>query len=172
MKQIIAAAFGLVLLADCAGTRTTDALPDAAASPPTTGEAAPSGTAPLPAGASKSAQAPGKADARPPDRLVRTDLTAGTGAAAKKGQRLRVHYVGKLTNGSTFDTSVGRQPFTFTLGGGQVIKGWDEGLVGMKVGGKRRLVIPPDLGYGASGVPPTIPPNATLVFEIELLGIE
>jgi FKBP-type peptidyl-prolyl cis-trans isomerase len=170
MKPIIAAAFGLVLLADCAGTRTTDAPPEAAASPPPTIEPTPSGAAPPPAAAPK--RAAGKSDARPPDRLARTDLTVGTGAAAKKGQRLRVHYVGKLTNGSTFDSSVGKQPFTFTLGGGQVIKGWDEGLEGMKVGGKRKLVIPPDLGYGASGVPPTIPPNATLVFDVELVGIE
>ena len=173
MKAIIAAAaFGLVLLANCKGTGATDPLPVAAAPPPPAAEPAPGVAASPPAAAQKRAEAPGKAAPPPSDGIERTDLTVGTGPAARKGQRLRMHYTGRLTSGATFDSSVGRQPFTFTLGGGQVIRGWDEGIVGMRVGGKRRLVIPPDLAYGAAGVPPQIPPNSTLVFEVELLGIE
>ena len=100
------------------------------------------------------------------------DLREGTGAEAKPGQRVTVHYVGTLTNGSKFDSSRDRgQGFTFALGGRQVIRGWDEGVAGMKVGGLRKLTIPPDLGYGARGFPPVIPPNSTLVFEVELLDV-
>ena len=97
----------------------------------------------------------------------------GKGAAAKKGQTVRVHYTGWLqSNGEKFDSSVDRrEPFEFPLGAGRVIKGWDEGVVGMKTGEKRQLVIPPDLGYGASGTPGgPIPPNATLIFDVEFLG--
>lgn len=100
------------------------------------------------------------------------DHEVGTGAEATNGKRVSVHYTGTLTNGSKFDSSLDRgDPFQFVLGGGQVIKGWDQGVLGMKVGGKRRLTIPPDLGYGARGYPPVIPANSTLVFEIELLGV-
>jgi FKBP-type peptidyl-prolyl cis-trans isomerase len=105
-------------------------------------------------------------------KLEKKDLKVGTGAEAKPGQMVTVHYRGTLTNGTKFDASYDRgEPFTFTLGQGQVIKGWDEGVAGMKVGGRRRLVIPPDLGYGPNGSPPKIPGNATLVFEIELLKV-
>ncbi len=91
----------------------------------------------------------------------------------KVGDTITVHYVGTLEDGTKFDSSYDRNlPFTFTLGGGQVIAGWDEGLVGMKVGEKRHLVIPPEKAYGARGVPPIIPPNATLIFYVELLSIE
>jgi FKBP-type peptidyl-prolyl cis-trans isomerase len=105
-------------------------------------------------------------------KLQKTDLVVGKGKAAKSGDHVVVNYRGMLTNGTVFDESYKRgQPFDFTLGGGQVIKGWDEGLVGMKEGGKRKLVIPADMGYGAQGSPPTIPPNATLVFEVELVKV-
>ena len=105
------------------------------------------------------------------DGLQTGDVTPGTGAAAADGESLTVQYTGWLSDGTVFDSSrsAGRQPFTFTLGQGSVIKGWDEGLVGMKVGGKRRLVIPPSLGYGAQATG-CIPANATLVFDVELLS--
>lgn len=101
------------------------------------------------------------------------DLAVGTGGEAMSGKKVTVNYVGTLTNGAKFDSSYDRgQPFSFNLGAGQVIKGWDQGVLGMKIGGKRRLVIPPDLGYGAQGAGASIPPNATLVFEVELLAVE
>ncbi|MBN1312427.1 MAG: FKBP-type peptidyl-prolyl cis-trans isomerase [Anaerolineae bacterium] len=101
------------------------------------------------------------------------DIVTGTGPEAKAGDTVSVHYTGWLTDDTKFDSSVDRdQPFEFTLGQGQVIQGWDEGVVGMKVGGKRRLTIPPELGYGEQGAGGTIPPNATLIFEVELLAIQ
>jgi len=104
--------------------------------------------------------------------LQKTDETVGTGAEAVAGKSVTVNYVGTLTNGTKFDSSYDRnQPFTFTLGGGQVIKGWDEGVVGMKVGGKRKLVIPPSLGYGDHAMA-SIPANSTLVFEVELVSVQ
>jgi FKBP-type peptidyl-prolyl cis-trans isomerase len=104
--------------------------------------------------------------------LEKTDLVVGTGAEATNGKKVSVHYVGTLTNGSKFDSSRDRdEPFAFSLGRGQVIKGWDEGVLGMRVGGKRKLVIPPDMGYGKRGFPPVIPPDSTLIFEVELLDV-
>lgn len=97
----------------------------------------------------------------------------GTGVSPEKGQTVIAHYTGKLTDGKKFDSSVDRgEPFRFEIGMGRVIKGWDEGFMLMKVGGKRQLIIPPDLGYGKRGSPPVIPQNATLIFDVELLGIE
>ena len=100
------------------------------------------------------------------------DLNVGSGDEAVAGKSVTVHYRGSLTDGTVFDESYKRgEPFVFNLGGGQVIKGWDQGVAGMKVGGKRKLTIPSDLGYGARGAGATIPPNATLVFEVELLKV-
>jgi FKBP-type peptidyl-prolyl cis-trans isomerase FkpA len=104
--------------------------------------------------------------------LVIEDVVVGEGAEAVAGQYVSVHYTGWLTNGSKFDSSKDRNdPFEFPLGQGHVIRGWDEGVQGMKVGGTRKLTIPPELGYGARGAGGVIPPNATLVFEVELLNI-
>lgn len=103
--------------------------------------------------------------------LQYADLRAGSGATAASGQFVTVHYTGWLTDGTAFDSSLDGSPIRFNLGARQVIRGWDEGIVGMKVGGKRRLIIPPALGYGAAGSPPVIPGNATLVFDVELRAI-
>jgi FKBP-type peptidyl-prolyl cis-trans isomerase len=107
-----------------------------------------------------------------------TDLRVGTGTEAVNGQRLTVHYTGWLydaaaadNKGRQFQTTVGTTPYIFMLGAGQVIRGWDQGIVGMRVGGLRRLVIPPNLGYGSQGAGTTVPPNATLIFEVELVSI-
>ena len=103
--------------------------------------------------------------------LQYVDEVVGNGATAAAGQTVSVHYTGWLTDGTKFDSSKDRgRPFEFQLGAGNVIRGWDEGVAGMKIGGRRRLTIPPALGYGARGVGGVIPPNATLVFEVELLG--
>lgn len=100
------------------------------------------------------------------------DVKVGTGAEAKSGKSVSVHYTGTLTSGAKFDSSLDRnEPFEFQLGAGMVIQGWDEGVAGMKVGGRRKLTVPPELGYGARGYPPVIPPNSILVFDIELLEV-
>jgi len=105
--------------------------------------------------------------------LKYTDLQEGTGDEARAGKNVEVHYTGWLADGTKFDSSKDRnQPFRFPLGSGHVIRGWDEGVAGMKVGGKRRLTIPPELGYGTRGAGGVIPGNATLMFEVELLGVK
>lgn len=105
--------------------------------------------------------------------LKYTDLEAGEGPAAVSGKAVTVHYTGTLANGKKFDSSKDRnEPFEFKLGVGMVIKGWDEGVAGMRIGGRRKLVIPPELGYGSRGAGSAIPPGATLYFEVELLGVE
>jgi FKBP-type peptidyl-prolyl cis-trans isomerase len=137
----------------------------------TTTAASASASASAPASAAPSAPAAAPA----PDanaKLVSTDVVVGKGATAKTGSKVSVHYVGTLTDGKEFDSSRKRgKPFVFTLGQGAVIRGWDQGVVGMKVGGKRKLVIPSALAYGPQGRPPVIPPNATLNFEIELVEV-
>ena len=107
-----------------------------------------------------------------PSGLQYIEVRPGTGDLATSGQRVTVHYTGWLTDDTKFDSSVDAgRPFTFNLGGGQVIRGWDEGVAGMRVGGQRRLIIPPNLGYGARGAAGAIPPNATLIFDVELLRV-
>jgi FKBP-type peptidyl-prolyl cis-trans isomerase FkpA len=107
-----------------------------------------------------------------PTGLTIEEVVVGNGAEAAAGQNVKVHYTGWLANGTKFDSSKDRNdPFVFPLGAGNVIKGWDEGVRGMKVGGRRKLTIPPTLGYGARGAGGVIPPDATLVFEVELLGV-
>ena len=116
---------------------------------------------------------PSSPSAQPETKLKIEDLKIGQGKEVKSGDVITVHYLGKLTNGQKFDSSYDRnQPFETQIGVGQVIQGWDEGLLGMKVGGKRKLTIPPELGYGEQRAGAAIPPNSTLIFEIELISIK
>jgi peptidylprolyl isomerase len=142
---ILAAALGIA--ASCGGNKTS----------------APSTSAPLKVTGPPTTTASG---------LQYWDLVTGTGATATPGSVVKVHYSGFLATGAKFDSSRDRgEPFSFPLGAGQVIKGWDEGVAGMKVGGQRQLRIPPELGYGTAGAPGAIPPNATLIFDVELLDV-
>ena len=161
------------LLAGCGGGGSKDT------STASTATAAPgASTAPAPAagGAQQLATKPKVTvpSGKPPSKLVIKDIVTGTGATAQAGDTVSVHYVGvSYADGKQFDSSWDRhQPFTFPLGGGQVIPGWDHGVVGMKVNGRRELIVPPDLAYGQQGQPPAIAPNATLVFVIDLLRVQ
>jgi FKBP-type peptidyl-prolyl cis-trans isomerase FkpA len=143
-----------------------------------TKEEAPVSNTPVQEPAAPAAQATAAAPAQPVvadvTELKIEDIKAGTGVVAEAGKRVTVHYTGRLTNGTKFDSSKDHgQPFSFVLGAGQVIKGWEQGVAGMKVGGMRKLTIPPDLAYGPKGAGGgVIPPNATLLFEVELLNVE
>lgn len=151
-------------LAGCGGgDSTTGTSPEA---PESTSPAAPAA-----AGSKPKVQVPKGA---PPKQLEIKDLRPGSGDQAKAGAQVTVQYVGVLfKSGKQFDASWDRgEPFSFTLGRGEVIPGWDQGVEGMKVGGRRELIIPPKLGYGSAGFPPTIPPNETLVFVVDLVGLE
>lgn len=141
-----------------------------------TAAAAPPGGDPVtaaPSGGSREADLDDPELTAMPSGLKYKDLAPGTGEEARAGSVAVVHYTGWLVDGTKFDSSLDRgEPFEFPVGGGRVIKGWDQGVAGMKVGGKRRLVIPPDLGYGARGAGAVIPPDATLIFEVELLEVK
>jgi FKBP-type peptidyl-prolyl cis-trans isomerase len=144
----------------------------------TTNEAAPAVNAPAETASSKEKKLPGAEIGsatihKTASGLEFADLVVGKGSTPERGERVVVHYTGWLTDGTKFDSSVDRgTPFEFDLGKGNVIKGWDEGVAGMRIGGKRKLIIPPHLGYGAGGAGPVIPPNATLVFDVELLDVK
>ena len=138
------------------------------------GETAPPPSASPAIPPSAQSAAPGAREVTTPSGLKYQDLVVGDGAMAEPGNQVEVHYTGWLTNGTKFDTSLdpGGRPYAFTLGAGMVIPGWDEGVKGLRVGGRRRLTIPPDLAYGERGSPPVIPANSTLVFEVELVSVK
>ena len=167
-SRLTLAAVALIALAGCqdknASTQSSAATASAKATTGAPAETTGANMSATPAGAA--------AEVTTPSGLKYQDLVMGDGATAESGKRVSVHYTGWLTDNSKFDSSVDRgQPFEFVLGQGQVIRGWDEGVQGMKVHGKRRLTIPSDLGYGPRGQGP-IPPNATLIFEVQLLDVK
>jgi peptidylprolyl isomerase len=157
-----------VLAAACGGSSNSGANNETAATPAPTSTPTPTPTA-TPAAKKPKVKVP---HGKPPKHLVKRDLKVGTGLPARAGQRVTVQYVGvDYSNGKQFDASWDRgQPFQFVLGAGQVIRGWDEGVVGMRPGGRRELIIPPSLGYGPQGQPPVIKPNETLVFVVDLIS--
>jgi len=156
----LAAMVGLAL-AGCQQTSTTE---NTSATTGTASTSAPSASAPATSGATEGQERTLAGG------LKVTDIKVGSGPMAESGSQVAVHYTGWLTDGTKFDSSLDRgQPISFAIGSGQVIRGWDEGLKGMRVGGKRKLTIPSSMAYGAEGRPPVIPPDATLVFEVELM---
>jgi peptidylprolyl isomerase len=171
MRNVAMIAMVLLLLGACTPTQETKQ--GEPAPPPSTQPAAPAPAAEAAQPAAEPAAAPEPKMVTTPSGLKYQDLVVGKGPTPKAGSRVMVDYTGWLTDGTKFDSSVDRgQPFTFQLGRGQVIKGWDEGIASMHVGGKRKLTIPSKLGYGAKGFDALIPPNATLIFEVELLGFQ
>jgi peptidylprolyl isomerase len=165
---LVIASFALAACGDSTSTNTPFPAAQPTKAPAATGAAGAATTAAAASGVPPVDGTPVKTASG----LQYIDTKVGEGPAAQAGQKVSVHYTGYLTNGKKFDSSLDRgQPFPLTLGAGQVIKGWDEGLVGMKAGGKRRLIIPPALGYGASGSPPVIPANADLIFDVEMVKI-
>ncbi len=168
MKRAFAFLACAPFFAAACSSLTSPPSPEPVASDVPISDAAP----PKPSAAPSASAVAAVADAGPAVPLEIKDLTPGKGAAAEQGDKVTVHYVGTLMDGKEFDSSRKHgKPFDFVLGKGQVIKGWDQGVAGMKVGGKRKLTIPPSLAYGVRGSPPVIPPNATLQFEVELLAI-
>lgn len=159
---------GALALAGCGGSGDETTGADTTAAAEQAREAA--SDAPANAGEKPRVKVP---KGKPPKQLEINDLSVGDGAVAKSGDRVTVQYVGvNYKSGEEFDASWDRgEPFTFTLGAGEVIQGWDQGVEGMKVGGRRQLTIPPALGYGAAGAPPAIPPNETLVFVVDLVEV-
>ena len=162
--MLVRSAFVLALLTACGSS---------APAPSAATPATPGSTGAASAGASSDAGTPSEPEPVVAGKVNVVEIVVGTGATAKPGDRVGVHYTGTLLDGSEFDSSRKRgEPFEFRLGGGQVIPGWEQGIAGMKIGGRRTLTIPPDLAYGERGARNVIPPNATLVFDVELLSVQ
>lgn len=171
---VVSCSFAAPALAGCA--KLTEPPKEEAIQAESAQAAAPASAQPAPTAtaAAKPAETQKPAEAPPSnEKLEMKDLVVGKGTEAKAGDSIKVHYVGTLPDGKEFDSSKkANKPFEFELGAGRVIKGWDQGVAGMKIGGKRKLTVPPSLGYGARGFPPVIPPNSTLIFEVELLEVK